>query len=382
MPRMYISITPDNIRSAQAAASRIPAPINPRPSVSHVARRTALISSQVNKMSLPKPTSFLPDNALNAKQLSSVSARILERRKAIVDKLGLPSKRLPTRLPPSRTASTSSSTSSSAPYRRPLRQLEPSRLRPAPLKSALRSGTRTLPRIPAAASNVLVPQISPPVRPTSVPAPPLPSSRPLSWPLDPQMRPSRRKYRRLIIRQDRGDVIVTGHLTELVNINQRFLRHGSWIPRPVRESIRPLPRGFGGYCPARQDTGYIPEHGYGDFFPSHGTPCECHGPAPPSRHYYIHPRDWTTTPAEAEEVDVQRLRSIRFNEQVSIDSFEKWYLDAYGEFVGSSDQSTAADDELAIQAIEATEQPAPVNANDFDAIWQAAMDEGFPDDED
>lgn len=73
---------------------------------------------------------------------------------------------------------------------------------------------------------------------------------------------------------------------------------------------------------------------------------------PASAHYYIPPAAWATTPAEA-DVDINRPRILTFNEDVVFDFFDKWYVDAYGDFVKSTDRSTPANDDEEIRKLDA-----------------------------
>ena len=103
----------------------------------------------------------------------------------------------------------------------------------------------------------------------------------------------------------------------------------------------------------------------------------------PSNRYYISPDEWSSTPAEADEIDESRPRYVTFSDVVAADSFEKWYLEEFGIPDMSSDLSTPEDDEREIQAIDAQVlTPPPPPPDDFQSTWQALMDEGFDDDED
>ncbi|CAF9910109.1 MAG: hypothetical protein ALECFALPRED_006284 [Alectoria fallacina] len=120
-----------------------------------------------------------------------------------------------------------------------------------------------------------------------------------------------------------------------------------------------------------------------------GIKCTCHteGGIIPTESW-IDPRQWKTTPAEA-DVTPGRRRIVRFanNPVRSTRRFKPWYNTFWPPPEKSDDDATEKDDDAAIRAmdnppaIEAITKPLP-SSSDFESTWQALMDEGFPDDED
>lgn len=136
------------------------------------------------------------------------------------------------------------------------------------------------------------------------------------------------------------------------------------MPRPSRKRRGTMP-----YCEGRPCT--TDRNGNRlrlDYQPSSyfGIRCTCHtaGGTIPTK-YWIGPRRWRTTPAEA-DIDLTRPRVVRFadNPVQSTRTFRPWYNRTWPRAVSSKDYTTEAEDDAAIQAIDN-----PGN-------------EGFPDDDD
>ena len=155
----------------------------------------------------------------------------------------------------------------------------------------------------------------------------------------------------------------------------------SWMPSRGRE-----PRGPEPYCNGRpRELDCDGNQLVGDYCPlfSFGIKCTCH----PDGQGQTGPRQWRTTPAEA-EVDPARPRVVRFadNPVSSTRTFRPWFNKVWTSPEDSTDDSTEADDNAAISAIDnppvpvATTNPLPGSSN-FESTWQALMAQGFPDDE-
>ena len=149
----------------------------------------------------------------------------------------------------------------------------------------------------------------------------------------------------------------------------------SWMPSRGRE-----PRGTEPYCKGRpRELDCDGNQLVGDYSPLFffGIECTCH----PDGQGQTGPRQWKTTPAEA-EVDPARPRVVRFADNLvsSTRTFRPWFNKVWTTPENSTDDSTEEEDDAAISAID--NPPAPVaTTNHFESTWQALMDEGFPDDD-
>ena len=408
MYRLYTPFT-RQVRSAPVAASRIPIPspsANIRPAAS-AARQSptanASISSQFSQMSLSKSSSSSrPDISSKAKKCAA--ARAQQRKDAVIAKLGLPSI---TRLASSRPRSPPSRPlpPPARPLTPPSRPLSPPSpplptLRPLPPSATLRPPPRScLKGAPASATSTST-MLSRAAPATKV----FPSTQDLSPPAYPyllELQSCRRRYiAHFARRQSQSGLSQAIPIRTFVGIRDTSFPP-SRIPSPPSppdpyDNFSPFTRGSKAYCPARPYNNSRGPHGYNPI--TLGQSCSCHGDTP-FHGLYRHPNEWGSTPAESDEIDKYRPRKVHFNEEVTSDTFKRWYLDCYGYFHSSSDPSTSHDDDLAIQAIDLAVQTtlaaqtttpaptipaastAPPASQNFNDMWQEMMDEGFPDDE-
>ena len=162
------------------------------------------------------------------------------------------------------------------------------------------------------------------------------------------------------------------------------------------------PRGNQLYCEGRPcELDCNGNRAQADYAPLYffGISCTCHsaGPTLPTQHW-IGPREWATTPAEA-DVDPARPRIVRFAENLvrSTRTISRWYDRVWPPFEPSTDPTTEAEDDATIHAMDnpppdptteaeddatipAIDNPPPASS-DFQSTWQALMDQGFPDDD-
>lgn len=291
-----------------------------QPSVRPSKRRTEVtVPVQPASTSAPAPTSSIPS------ALSRAS-----------------SARYPSRIPVLSPSPPSSASSSRPSPPSSLRPLLPSRLRPAPARPCVK-GSRSAQ--PAAAS-------IPPAAPSS-------TLFPASEPLAPPRVELRAQFRRYMFLPGRPAI---NHYATSTRIPCQKTP-ATWAD--VLQ-FQPEARGQYSYCPARWHASSSAFYSTG--FP--GKPCDCHGPSlpfvegrdiPASAHYYIPPAAWATTPAEA-DVDVNRPRILTFNEDVVFDFFDKWYMEAYGDFEKSTAQSTPAHDDEEIRRLDAESAASQSNA--------------------
>lgn len=87
-----------------------------------------------------------------------------------------------------------------------------------------------------------------------------------------------------------------------------------------------------------------------------GMACPCHSmhdPPTVDGGFWIGPTKWATTPAE-EDVDPKRIRKVRFADKMisSVEYFEPWYAETWGDIEDIADDSTKADDDLEDPAID------------------------------
>lgn len=148
------------------------------------------------------------------------------------------------------------------------------------------------------------------------------------------------------------------------------------------ESTSLQPRGKKPYCGSRPCAlDRNGNHLRGDYRPHDffGIGCTCHpaGGIVPTQ-YWIRPREWETTPAEA-DVDPSRRRIVRFadNPVRSTRTISPWWNTVWPPCEASQDHTTEAEDDAAIHAID---NPPRATSN-FHSTWQALMDQGFPDDD-
>ncbi|KAF6221702.1 hypothetical protein HO133_001670 [Letharia lupina] len=274
--------------------------------------------------SAPKPTSSLPSVAVPCSKLAS--DRIQARRQRIVANLQASRKR------PTAPASIPKSSSM------PSRAVPSAVTTPASIPQSSSMPSRAVP--PAVTTPASIPQSS------SMPsrAVPLAVITPVSI-LKSSSKPSR--------------VIPAPPVNALASTLT-----SSWMPSRSRK-----PRGTKPYCEGRPG-------------------CKCHPTEGdiPAQHK-IGPRLWKTTPAEA-DVDPKRPRIVRFADNLvqSTRTFRPWYNKTWPSPEQSSDDTTEAEDDAAISAMD-TPPAVEVNPNllpgssDFQSTWQTLMDEGFPDDD-
>ena len=313
---------------------------------------TMSVSSPANQAiaspNAPKPTSSLPRVAAPCSKL--VSDRIQARRQRVTANLDVAKKRP--------TAPTSIRQTSSMPSRAP--RPPPAVIAPAPNCQSSSMPSRAPPPPPAVIAPASSSQLS--SMPSRVPPPPTPVSI-LKSPLKPS---------RVI-----PPPSVHAPASTLVS---------SWKQYGYRE-----PRGRMPYCEGRPRI--ADKHGNRlvlDYQPQSfgGIKCACHtedGIIPSES--WIDPRQWKTTPAEA-DVTPGRRRIVRFanNPVRSTRRFKPWYNRLWPPPEKSDDKATEKDDDAAIRAmdnppaVEATTKPL-LSSSDFESTWQALMDEGFPDDE-
>lgn len=88
------------------------------------------------------------------------------------------------------------------------------------------------------------------------------------------------------------------------------------------------------------------------------------------------------------QVDPARPRIVRFadNPVSSTRTFRPWYNKVWPSPENSEDDSTEAEDDAAISAIDNPSAPVAITnplpgSSEFQSTWQALMDEGFPDDD-
>ena len=171
----------------------------------------------------------------------------------------------------------------------------------------------------------------------------------------------------------------------------------SWMGQTSSEPTL-QPRGDRPYCECR--PGFLDHNGnrpHLDYRPLDyfGIKCTCHpaGGIVPTQ-YLIGPREWGTTPAEA-DVDPTRPRIVRFADDPvrSTVAVDKWWATIWPAFRKSEDDTTEAEDDAAIQAMDnptADNPPAdyppavnqPAVSSDFRSDWKAMMDQYYPDDDD
>ena len=89
------------------------------------------------------------------------------------------------------------------------------------------------------------------------------------------------------------------------------------------------------------------------------------------------------------QVDPARPRIVRFadNPVSSTRTFRPWYNKVWPSPEHSEDDSTEAEDDAVISAIDNPSAPVAITnplpgSSEFQSTWQALMDEGFPDDDD
>ena len=88
----------------------------------------------------------------------------------------------------------------------------------------------------------------------------------------------------------------------------------------------------------------------------------------------MRPHEWSTTPAEADVVDANRPRRVRFADTVSMATFEPWFVETWGRWSETEDETTKEMDET-------TPDNQPSSSDAFNSGWQQLMDDAFPDDE-
>jgi hypothetical protein len=177
-----------------------------------------------------------------------------------------------------------------------------------------------------------------------------------------------------------------------------FTQGGYNLPAIIKPVFLPLlsrsDRGGQQYCQHRWfDPTNVDLEPFGYGLPYDGRPCPCHGMPLQKPGYYIEPRLWSTTPAEA-DVDPKRVRRVRFAGTTTAitptDNHGKYYrrvfwtpedheADSYRSYA-SADPATKEDDESAIaeldSAVAAT--PAKLTSTDLQAIFDEC---NFSDDE-
>ncbi|CAD6567038.1 MAG: hypothetical protein ASARMPREDX12_009229 [Alectoria sarmentosa] len=323
----------------------------------------------------PKPTSSLPRVAAPCSEL--VSDRIQARRQRVTANLDVAKKRptaptsirqtssMPSRAPrppPAVIAPAPSYQSSSMPSRAP--PPPPAVIAPAPSYQSSSMPSRAPPPPPAVIAPASSSQLS--SMPSRVPPLPRAVTTPVSI-LKSPLKPSR------VI----PPPSIHAPASTLVS---------SWKQYGYRE-----PRGRMPYCEGRPRI--ADKHGNRlvlDYQPQSfaGIKCTCHteGGIIPTESW-IDPRQWKTTPAEA-DVTPGRRRIVRFADDPvrSTRRFKPWYNRLWPPPEKSNDKATKKDDDAAIRAmnnppaVEATTKPLP-SSSDFESTWQALMDEGFPDDD-
>ena len=345
---------PRPVNSLSVARKYIPTVQRARPSTTVASMASSFAAMSISKPanqaiaspSAPKPTSSLPGVAVPCSKLAS--DRIQARRQRIVANLQASRKR------PTAPASIPKSSSM------PSRAVPPAVTTPASIPQSSSMPSRAVP--PAVTTPASIPQSS------SMPsrAVPLAVITPVSI-LKSSSKPSR--------------VIPAPPVNALASTLT-----SSWMPSRSRK-----PRGTKPYCEGRpgclDEDGNRPQADYQPLF-YFGIRCKCHPTEGdiPAQHK-IGPRLWKTTPAEA-DVDPKRPRIVRFADNLvqSTRTFRPWYNKTWPSPEQSSDDTTEAEDDAAISAMD-TPPAVEVNTNllpgssDFQSTWQTLMDEGFPDDD-